>query len=108
MFHASVALPRKVVLYIPQSRQGKLKGWSEALAKAAGWLSERFEFGYWQRPSGELVKEPVAVLTAFYGDERVMDVGTAVDRIVDELLTDGEDAVLVEWDGLPRLIEEHA
>lgn len=106
MFYQSEALPHKVVLYVPQSRQQLLKGWSQRLAKAAGGLSERYEFGYWHSPKGELIAEPVAVLTAFYGDDKESDVWVVFNTIIGEVLAAGEEAVLYEYGGFTLTASE--
>lgn len=91
-------LPYLARVWVPTARADVLDWARERIVQAAGGLTETQTYGHWTDPTGKVVGEPVAVLEVSYGDAQ-WQLEITIDRIVEALLIEGEQAVLVEKHG---------
>lgn len=77
----------------------------EQLARAAGGYTTVDGIGAWVHDGGKYEEEDITVVSVHYSVEPGFDaVPTVLDRIALYLLQQGETAVLVTDDGVPRLL----
>lgn len=95
-------------IYIPVEKDDIIQSTINELCDAAGGCTAVPAAGFWKNDQGQVIRDNIWLVFATHELAAQQAVDRVLYRAADKLLQAGEQAVLIEHDSTPELLDQHS